>query len=57
MDYIELNLVELNDFEVETIDGGGFFYDLGVGSRMIWNSIDRFLEDHPGLTSHSREGI
>lgn len=57
MNFIELNLVELNDFEIETIDGGGFFYELGAGAHIIWNSFNRFLDENPDITSHSRQGI
>ncbi|PWJ98940.1 hypothetical protein BC749_10486 [Flavobacterium araucananum] len=57
MNYIELNLEELNDFEIETTEGGGFFYELGAGAHMIWNSVNKFLDEHPDMTSHSRQGI
>jgi len=57
MDFNELNLVELNDLETKTIDGGGFFYELGAGTHMIWNSINRFLDQNPDITAHSRQGI
>lgn len=57
MNYNELNLDELTDFEIETIEGGGFFYELGVGAHKMWNSFNRFLDENPDLTSHSRHGI
>ncbi|MFH6955970.1 hypothetical protein ACHRV1_01080 [Flavobacterium aquidurense] len=58
MNYNELNLKELNDFEIETIEAGGsFFYELGAGAHRIWNSFNRFLDENPDLTSHSRQGI
>lgn len=57
MDYKNLNLEELNEFQIENTNGGGFFKDLGVGSHMIWNSFNHFLDTHPNITSHSRQGI
>lgn len=56
MDYIELNLEELNDFQIESTNGGGFFNDLGVGTHMLWNSFVEFSDTHT-ITSHSRQGI
>jgi hypothetical protein len=56
MDCTELNLVELNDLEINNIDGGGFFYELGVGAHMMWNSFNRFL-DQSDITAHSPQGI
>jgi len=56
MNNIELNLEELNDFQLESINGGSFFKDLGAGSHMLWNSFVEFCDSH-NIGAHSRQGI
>lgn len=57
MKKIEKNLEELSNSELEEITGGGFFYDMGAAAHEAWNSVTDFFNSHPGLTSHSRQGI
>ncbi|MFH6936919.1 hypothetical protein [Flavobacterium sp. FlaQc-30] len=52
----KLNLEELNDFQLENIDGGGFFKDLGVGSRMIWNAFLDFSDSLSDTTGYGDAG-
>lgn len=57
MNIIENNLQELDSAQLIELSGGTFFSELGVGAHMLWNAVDGWFEEHPNLSSHTRQGI